>query len=156
MSVSFPTVLTRRWPAPWLVMSATLALAACGGGAASGSVAPERSTQASAVASAEAAPSSEPSQAAEPSEAASGPCLDAEILAALEAYMDGDVPDEPSMEEVADALASLELEGRAAEFRDGVVEAFRGETGETLDDMKLHDALFSLIPLQSEVNLVEC
>ncbi|MDQ2675139.1 MAG: hypothetical protein M3Y40_10840 [Chloroflexota bacterium] len=136
------------------VLLVLLALAACGGASqvssepAEPSVAPSQTDQAPASA----APSdAAPSEASTPSA-----CLESDILAAVDSYMDGEIPEEPTMNEVADALAALELDGRAAEFRDDVVAAFRGETGETLDEMKLHDALFSLIPLQSEVNLVEC
>ena len=131
-----------------------LALSACGSSAGSTSAEPT-----TAVASDEAEPSESTAESAEPSEVAvdpAGPCLDADILAAVEAYKNGEVPAEPSMEEVADALEALELDGRAAEFRDGVVEALRGETGETLDTMKIHDAMFSLIPLESEIQLVAC
>lgn len=129
-----------------------LALAACG--ASTGS-----SVEPTTAASEAAAPSEAAAESAEPSEVAAdpdGPCLDADILAAIEAYKDGEVPADPSMEEVADELEALELEGRAAEFRDGVVEALRGETGETLDTMKIHDAMFSLLPLESEIALVAC
>lgn len=145
------TAFVRRSAAIVLV---ALALAACGGAAQDSSSPAEPSLAAS-----QAEPPAESAAASEaaPSEdAAPSACLEADVLAAVEAYMDGEVPDDPSMEEVADALEALELDGRAAEFRDGVVAAFRGETGETLDEMKLHDALFSLIPLQSEVDLVEC
>ena len=130
-----------------------LSLMACGGGAQVSSAPAEPSLAASqSPPPASAAPSQ-----AEPSEdAVATVCLESDILAALEAYMDVEVPADPSMDEVADALEALELDGQAAEYRDGVVEAFRGETGETLDEMKLHDAMFSLIPLQSEVDLVEC
>ena len=138
---------------------AALSLAACGGAQVSSS--PAEPSAAASVAeppatSTSPAASTAPSQAEPSEDAAPSACLDADILAALEAYMDVEVPDDPSMEEVADALEALELDGRAAEYRDGVVEALRGETGETLDEMKLHDAMFSLIPLQSEVDLVEC
>lgn len=107
--------------------------------------------------------SAEPSEAtvasAEPSEVAvdpAGPCLDADALAAIESYKNGEVPAEPTMEEVADALEAMELDGRAADFRDGVAEALRGETGETLDIMKIHDAMFPLTALESEIELVAC
>ena len=131
-----------------------LALSACG--ASTGTSSAEPTTT---VVSDTAEPSEATVESAQPSEVAgdpAGPCLDADILAALEAYKDGEVPADPSMEEVADAMEALELDGRAAEFRDGVVEALRGETGETLDTMKIHDAMFSLIPLESEIQLVAC
>ena len=142
------------------VVLVALSLAACGG-AAQVSSSPAEPSAAASVAeppatSTSPAASTAPSQAEPSEDAAPSACLAADILAALEAYMDVEVPDDPSMEEVADALEALELDGRAAEYRDGVVEALRGETGETLDEMKLHDAMFSLIPLQSEVDLVEC
>lgn len=142
------------------VVLVALSLAACGGAAEVSSSPAEPSAAASEPESPEAstAPSEAgaPSQAAPSEDTAASVCLEGDILAALEAYRDGEVPDDPSMEEVADALDALELDEPAAGFRDGVVEAFRGETGETVDEWKLHDAMFSLIPLQSEVDLVEC
>jgi hypothetical protein len=129
-----------------------LALSACGSATSSTSAEPS-----TAAVSAPAEPSASTAESVDPSEAAvAGPCLDAEILAAIEAYKDGDIPAEPSIDEIADAFAALELEGRPSDLRDGVVEALRGETGETLDNMKFHDALFSLIPLESEIALVAC
>src|SRR5687767_1198520 len=116
----FPSRFAGSSPAPWLAMVMTLVLAACGGGAASGSAEPEPS-----VAASQAEPpaaSTAPSQAAPSESSAPTACLDAPILAALEAYMDVEVPADPSMEEVADALEALELDGKAAEYRDGVVE----------------------------------
>lgn len=136
------------------VIVVALSLAACGG-AAEASPSPAEPSAVASVAEPPAG-STAPSQAAPSEDSVASVCLEADILAALEAYMDVEVPDDPSMEEVADALEALELDGKAAEYRDGVVAAFRGETGETLDEMKLHDAMFSLIPLQSEIALVEC
>lgn len=131
-----------------------IALVACGGAGEVSSSQAAPSAAASRAASL--APSAAPSEAEPSQSAGAAVCLEPDILAALESYRDVEVPTDPSMDEVADALAALELEGRAAEFRDNVVAAFRGETGETDDEMKLHDAMFSLIPLQSEVALVEC
>jgi hypothetical protein len=131
-----------------------LFLAACGGAAQASSAPAEPSVAASQAEPA--AASAAPSQAAPSEDSVASVCLEADILDALEAYKDVEVPADPSMDEVADALEALELDGRAAEYRDDVVEALRGETGETLDTMRLHDAMFSLIPLQSEVDLVEC
>ena len=94
-------------------------------------------------------------ETAEPGGSAAAPCLPADVLAALEAYRDIEVPADPTFDEVADALEGLELDARAAEFRDGVVEVLRDDTY-TLDVDRLHDMMFSLLPLQSEVALVEC
>ncbi len=131
-----------------------LSLTACGGAAQVSSAPAEPSVAASQ--SEPPAASTAPSQAEPSQDAVASVCLESDILAALDAYKDVQVPADPSMDEVATALEALELDGRAAEYRDGVVEALRGETGETLDEMKLHDAMFSLLPLQSEVDLVEC
>ena len=131
-----------------------LILAACGG-ATQASSAPSAPTATDDQSEPPAA-STAPSQAEPSEDSTASACLDADILAALEAYKQVEVPDDPSMEEVADALEALELDGKAAEYRDGTVAALRGETGETVDEMKLHDAMFSLLPLQSEVDLVEC
>ena len=136
------------------VVLVALVLAACGGAAEVSSAPAEPSSAASQAEPP--GPSAAPSEAAPSEDAVASVCLEADVLAALEAYMDGEVPADPSMEEVADALEALELDGRPAEYRDGVVAALRGETGETLDEMKLHDAMFSLIPLQSEIALEEC
>lgn len=140
---------------------AVLVLAACGAGAQATSTASGANAAASGADSqtASVAPSqaatSTPSEA-EPSEGgASTACLDADVLAALEAYKDVEVPSEPSMDEVADAFEALDLDGRAAEYRDSLVEALRDDS-ETLDSMKLQSIMFSLLPLQSEINLVEC
>jgi hypothetical protein len=130
-----------------------LLLAACG----AGTDASTPSEPSAAASEAESAPASiAPSAAAASEGGIASVCLEAEIFDALEQYQHGEVPADPSVDEVADALEALELEARADEFRDGVVEALRGETGETLDEFKVHDAMFSLIPLQSEVNLTEC
>jgi hypothetical protein len=130
-----------------------LMLAACGA-----SPGASTSSMPSVAASETEAPpaSTAPSVAAPSEDGAASVCLNADILAALEAYRDGEAPADPSVDEVADAFAALQLDGRAAELRDGVVEALRGETGETLDEMKVHDAIFSLLPLMSEVNIGEC
>ena len=140
------------------VVLAVLVLAACGAGAratssASGPAASEVPSP-SANAPSQAATST-PSQAEPSEDGAPTACLDADVLAALEAYKDVEVPAEPSMDEVADAFEALELEGRAAEYRDSLVEALRDDS-ETLDSMKLQSIMFSLLPLQSEVDLVEC
>lgn len=144
---------------PAAALLVALSVAGCGGAAQVSSSSPDPSVAASAL---DGPPSpsdvatTAPSQAAPSDGSVASVCLEADILAALEAYRRVEIPDDPSMEEVADALEALELEGKAAGYRDGVVAAFRGETGETLDSMKLHDAIFSLIPLQSEIDLVEC
>lgn len=138
---------------PATLLLAALLLAACGAGT-DASTQSEPSADAS---EAESAPVSTAPSAAAPSEGGvASVCLDAEFLDALEQYRQGEVPADPSVDEVADALEELELEASAAGYRDGVVEALRGETGETLDEFKVHDAMFSLIPLQSEINLTEC
>lgn len=95
------------------------------------------------------------SEAAGSGGSGSASCLPADVLAALEAYKDVEVPADPTFDEVADALEGLELDERAAGFRDGVVEVLRDDTY-TLDVDRLHDMMFSLLPLQSEVDLVEC
>lgn len=140
-----------------------LILAACGGAtqASSAPSAPGVTASQSESPDASTAPSqSEPPDAStapsrgEPSEgSAPSACLDAEVLAALEAYKDVEVPADPTFDEVADALEALDLGGNAAEFRAGVVEVLRDDTY-TLDVDRLHDMMFSLLPLQSEVELV--
>ena len=133
-----------------------LALGGCTGGTAPASSSAAVSEEPSIAASEPETPSAAASSSAPSASAAASVCLEPDVLAAIEAYKDGDVPEHPSMDEVADALAALELDGNASDYRDGVVEALRGETGETLDTMKIHDAMFSLIPLQSEIALDEC
>jgi hypothetical protein len=125
-------------------------LVGCGGAAQSSASSADPTAPATVDATATASPSSEPSEAA-----VAGPCLDADILAALEAYKDIEVPADPTMDEVADAVEALELDGTAAEYRDSLVEALRDDT-ETVESMRLQSIMFALLPLESEVNLVEC
>lgn len=141
------------------VILVALPLAACGG-AAETSSAPSAAESATTPLSSDSespAASTTPSDAGPSETARPSACLDADVLAAFDAYAQGDIPSEPSMEEVADALEALELDGRTAEYRDGSVAALRGETGETLAEMKLHDALLAgLLILRSDVDFVAC
>lgn len=142
----------RRPGAAWLI-GLVAVVAGCAGATQSSSTSAgsaEPSASATIAATATASPSSEPSEAAVDS-----PCLEADILAALEAYKDVEIPSEPTMAEVADAFEALELDGRAAEYRDSLIEALRDDT-ETVDSMRLQSIIFALLPLESEVELVEC
>ena len=107
------TAFVQRSAGPVLV---ALLLAACGGAAEVSSTSAEPSVAASET---ETPPASAAPSAAAPSEdPVASACLEADVLAALDAYMDVEVPADPSMEEVADALEALELEGTAAEYRE--------------------------------------
>jgi len=79
-----------------------------------------------------------------------GACLDEEVLDAVDEVRSGDLDTDPPIAEVADALDTLELEGRPDEVREQLVSALRANP--TVDD----DIVFAAVAFWAEVPVVEC
>lgn len=79
-----------------------------------------------------------------------GACLDEDVLDAVDEVRSGDLDTDPPIAEVADALDTLELEGRPGEVREQLVSALRANP--TVDD----DIVFAAVAFWAEVPVEEC
>jgi hypothetical protein len=130
-----------------LVITVALLTIGCQQAAAPESSAEELSTATAAPSVAETA-----TEAATPSASpsASGDCLDAAVVAALDEVRTGNLDTDPTLDQIADALEALPLEGPAADVRDGYVIDLRKEPPD-------EDGLvMGLNRLRAEVALPEC
>ncbi|MFN2419425.1 MAG: hypothetical protein ABR593_10955 [Candidatus Limnocylindria bacterium] len=79
-----------------------------------------------------------------------GACLDEEVIDAVDQVRTGDLDTDPPIGEVADALETLELEGRPDEIRERLVSTLRASP--TVQD----DIVFAAVAFWAEVPVVEC
>ena len=79
-----------------------------------------------------------------------GACLDEEVLDAVDEVRSGDLDTDMPIAEVADALDTLELEGRPDEAREQLTSALRANP--TVDD----DIVLAAVAFWAEVPVEEC
>ena len=79
-----------------------------------------------------------------------GACLDEEVLDAVDEVRSGDLDTDMPIAEVADALDTLELEGRPDEVREQLTSALRANP--TVDD----DIVLAAVAFWAEVPVEEC
>jgi hypothetical protein len=92
-------------------------------------------------------PVSDAASAATTPSASSGPCLDADVVAALDEIRGGNFDTDPPREGVADALDTIQLDGDAAAARDSLADALRDADAEAFTIVSAAQALAAQVAL---------